>query len=46
MDKTLRIVIPNEVRNLVLSGKDCHVAPLLAMTLHLMRLYFVAHLKG
>ncbi|MEW6419900.1 MAG: hypothetical protein AB1480_17590 [Nitrospirota bacterium] len=32
MDKTLKIVIPNEVRNLVLSGKDCHVASLLAMT--------------
>jgi hypothetical protein len=32
MDKALRIVIPNEVRNFVLSGKDCLVASLLAMT--------------
>ena len=30
--KTFGIVIPNEVRNLVFSGKDCHVASLLAMT--------------
>jgi hypothetical protein len=30
--KALRIVIPNEERNLVLSGKDCLVASLLAMT--------------
>jgi hypothetical protein len=32
MDNALGIVIPNEVRNLVLSGTDCLVASLLAMT--------------
>ena len=32
MDEAFRIVIPNEVRNLVFSERDCHVAPLLAMT--------------
>ena len=32
MDEALRIVIPNEVRNLAFSGRDCHVAPLLATT--------------
>ncbi len=32
MYESFRIVIPNEVRNLVLSERDCHVAPLLAMT--------------
>jgi hypothetical protein len=32
MDEAFRIVIPNEVRNLVFSEIDCHVAPLLAMT--------------
>ncbi len=26
MDEAFRIVIPNEVRNLVFSGRDCHVA--------------------
>jgi hypothetical protein len=32
MDKAIRILIPSEVRNLVFSAKDCHVAPLLAAT--------------
>lgn len=34
MDEALRIVIPNEVMNLVFRERDCRVASFLAVTVH------------